>query len=94
MNGNTAGPSTSLPSTPTSKSALKGRASTGQQKQEAQANPFIPVVPAEPLSPIISRLRKMWKFAAICQFLFTFDEAFGMSGFETEVIILLPRKEK
>lgn len=27
----------------------------------------------------------MWKFAAVCQFLFTFDEAFGMSGFETEV---------
>ena len=37
------------------------------------------------LSPIVRRLRTMWKFAAVCQFLFTFDEAFGMSGFETEV---------
>ena len=28
----------------------------------------------------------MWKFAAVCQFLFVFDEAFGMSGFETEAL--------
>lgn len=45
-----------------------------------------PPPPAQPLSPIVSRLRKMWKFAAVCQFLFTFDEAFGMSGFETEAL--------
>ena len=28
----------------------------------------------------------MWKFAAVCQFLFVFNEAFGMSGFETELL--------
>lgn len=38
------------------------------------------------LHPITKRLRKMWKFAAVCQFLFVFDEAFGMSGFETETL--------
>lgn len=38
-----------------------------------------------PVSPIIAKLRRSWQFAAVCQFLFTFDEAFGMSGFETEV---------
>ncbi|SJX66066.1 uncharacterized protein SRS1_13507 [Sporisorium reilianum f. sp. reilianum] len=49
-----------------------------------------PSVPAPPpvveLHPITKRLRKMWKFAAVCQFLFVFDEAFGMSGFETEAL--------
>jgi len=85
MNANSAGPSTSLPSTPSGKAPAKGRASTGQQKQDAKPAQAIPLMPAEPLSPIVSRLRKMWKFAAVCQFLFTFDEAFGMSGFETEV---------
>ncbi|PWN46851.1 hypothetical protein IE53DRAFT_287699 [Violaceomyces palustris] len=37
-----------------------------------------------PLHPITKKLRRSWKFAATCQFLFVFDEAFGMSGFETE----------
>ncbi|SPO40373.1 uncharacterized protein PSFLO_05855 [Pseudozyma flocculosa] len=37
-----------------------------------------------PPHPIARRLRRSWKFAAVCQFLFVFDEAFGMSGFETE----------
>ncbi|PWZ01574.1 hypothetical protein BCV70DRAFT_210769 [Testicularia cyperi] len=45
------------------------------------------VRPVQPeVHPITNRLRKMWKFAAICQFLFVFDEAFGMSGFETETL--------
>ncbi|KAJ1020092.1 hypothetical protein NDA16_004372 [Ustilago loliicola] len=42
--------------------------------------------PVVELHPITKRLRKMWKFAAVCQFLFVFDEAFGMSGFETETL--------
>lgn len=33
----------------------------------------------------ITKLRRTWKFAAICQFLFTFEDAFGMKGFKTEV---------
>ncbi|PWN31645.1 uncharacterized protein FA14DRAFT_162590 [Meira miltonrushii] len=45
-----------------------------------------PPAPVIPLSPIIARLRTMWKFAAICQFLFTFDEAFGFSGFESDAL--------
>ncbi|GAC98748.1 PHD-finger motif containing protein [Pseudozyma hubeiensis SY62] len=44
--------------------------------------------PVVELHPITKRLRKMWKFAAVCQFLFVFDEAFGMSGFETEALEL------
>ncbi|CEH16602.1 Histone acetyltransferase SAGA/ADA, catalytic subunit PCAF/GCN5 and related proteins [Ceraceosorus bombacis] len=39
-----------------------------------------------PISPIVAKLRRNWQFAAVCQFLFTFDEAFGMSGFETEAL--------
>lgn len=49
-----------------------------------KAQPNLP--PKVELSPIVARLRKMWKFAAICQFLFTFDEAFGMSGFESDAL--------
>ena len=52
-------------------------------KKGAGALPILP--PAAPPSPIVVRLRQMWKFAALSQFLFTFDEAFGMKGFETEV---------
>lgn len=51
----------------------------------AVAGPSVPAtLPVVELHPITKRLRKMWKFAAVCQFLFVFDEAFGMSGFETE----------
>lgn len=77
-----AGPSSHAQS---GKEAAQGRQSLDAQKQSTKAPPMLPIVPIQPLSPIVIRLRKMWKFAAICQFLFTFDEAFGMSGFETEV---------
>ncbi|CDR99043.1 uncharacterized protein SPSC_01723 [Sporisorium scitamineum] len=53
----------------------------------AVAGPSVPAAPpVVELHPITKRLRKMWKFAAVCQFLFVFDEAFGMSGFETEAL--------
>ncbi|EST05828.1 Zinc finger, PHD-finger [Kalmanozyma brasiliensis GHG001] len=53
----------------------------------AMAGPSAPAAPPViELHPITKRLRKMWKFAAVCQFLFVFDEAFGMSGFETETL--------
>ncbi|SYW83120.1 uncharacterized protein UBRO2_05049 [Ustilago bromivora] len=53
----------------------------------AVAGPSAPAAPpVVELHPITKRLRKMWKFAAVCQFLFVFDEAFGMSGFETETL--------
>ncbi|KAJ9478727.1 PHD-finger motif containing protein [Pseudozyma hubeiensis] len=53
----------------------------------AVAGPSAPAAtPVVELHPITKRLRKMWKFAAVCQFLFVFDEAFGMSGFETEAL--------
>lgn len=53
----------------------------------AVAGPSAPAaLPVVELHPITRRLRKMWKFAAVCQFLFVFDEAFGMSGFETETL--------
>ncbi|KAJ1035042.1 hypothetical protein NDA18_000644 [Ustilago nuda] len=53
----------------------------------AVAGPSAPAAPpVVELYPITKRLRKMWKFAAVCQFLFVFDEAFGMSGFETETL--------
>ncbi|KAN0062208.1 hypothetical protein ACQY0O_005389 [Thecaphora frezii] len=51
------------------------------------ANAAIPntdPVTSSPPHPTVLQLRRSWKFAAICQFLFVFDEAFGMSGFETE----------
>lgn len=34
----------------------------------------------------IAKLRRTWKFAAICQFIFTFEEAFGLSGFKSEAL--------
>lgn len=86
-----AGPSKSQPATPSRGDVSTNLTKQGRKSQNGQQIPLtsatssLPVIPPEPLSPIISRLRKMWKFAAICQFLFTFDEAFGMSGFETEV---------
>lgn len=53
----------------------------------AVAGPSAPAAPpVVELHPIIKRLRRMWKFAAVCQFLFVFDEAFGMSGFESEAL--------
>nr|CDI56406.1 phd finger domain protein [Melanopsichium pennsylvanicum 4] len=53
----------------------------------AVAGPSAPAAPpVVELHPTTRRLRKMWKFAAVCQFLFVFDEAFGMSGFETETL--------
>lgn len=78
-----AGPSSNVEKE--SAAAAQGRQSLGSQKPSSRVPSVLPIVPVQPLSPIVSRLRKMWKFAAICQFLFTFDGAFGMSGFETEV---------
>lgn len=34
----------------------------------------------------LTKLRRTWKFAAVCQFLFTFEEAFGMSGFKSATL--------
>ena len=34
---------------------------------------------------IVSALRQNWRFAAICQFLFTFEEALELGGFQTQV---------
>jgi len=30
-------------------------------------------------------LRRSWKFASVCQFLFTFDEVLQLDGFQTQV---------
>jgi len=32
-------------------------------------------------------LRRSWKFASVCQFLFTFDEVLQLDGFQTQVRI-------
>lgn len=80
-----AGPSTPVEGKSTAKQARQSSGGQQQSTSTAKAPTAMPIVPAQPLSPIVARLRKMWKFAAVCQFLFTFDEAFGMSGFETEV---------
>jgi hypothetical protein len=79
-----AGPSTPVQAN-ASRSVSAKQANQQQPSNNAKAPAAMPVDPVQHLSPIVLRLRKMWKFAAVCQFLFTFDEAFGMSGFETEV---------
>ncbi|PWN24719.1 hypothetical protein BDZ90DRAFT_276179 [Jaminaea rosea] len=38
----------------------------------------------DPFLSAIGQLRRDWRFAAVCQFLVTFEEAFGMSGFKTD----------
>lgn len=40
---------------------------------------------ALPPSPIVQKLRTMWQFAVVCQFLSTFNHAFGLVGSQTEV---------
>ena len=36
-------------------------------------------------SATVLAVRRSWKFAAICQFLFTFDVALALDGFHTQV---------
>ena len=49
-----------------------------------QQQPELP--PDDPIAQNIAKLRRTWKFAAICQFIFTFEEAFGLSGFKSEAL--------
>lgn len=63
--------------------ALTGRG--GRKSGTGSASTTQVSMVVEPVSPIKKRLRQMWTFAAVCQFLCTFQSAFGMDGFETEV---------
>lgn len=40
---------------------------------------------ADAFTANIGELRRNWKFAAVCQFIYTFSEAFGLAEFRTEV---------
>lgn len=40
-----------------------------------------------PLSATVRAMRRNWKYAAICQFLITFDEALQLDGFQTQVCV-------
>lgn len=53
-------------------SAARGRAGGSQHAKQAP-------------SVTVRALRKRWEFAAACQFLFTFDEALRLNGFQTAV---------
>jgi hypothetical protein len=79
--------SSSLASSQPSSSApaAASTAAAGPSAARAPRNAPPPAAVEPPLSPVVRRLRQMWTFAAVCQFMFTFDEAFGVSGFETEV---------
>lgn len=41
---------------------------------------------SDPFMSNVGRLRRNWKFAAVCQFVFTFEDAFGMSGFKSDAL--------
>lgn len=60
-----------------------GMARPNDAREGRRAPP--PRAPPPVLNATLRSLRSNWKFAAICQFLLTFDEALQLDGFQTQV---------
>ncbi|CAO1623486.1 unnamed protein product [Parajaminaea phylloscopi] len=52
----------------------------------ATSSNAVAVQSSDPFTSNVAKLRRNWRFAAVCQFIFTFEEAFGISGFKSDAL--------